>query len=46
VKSDDFKVVNGHPTFDKKYDTFNALESANGYIRHNFREGWTLPAMP
>jgi hypothetical protein len=46
VKSDDFKVVNGHPTFDKKYDTFNALESANSYIRHNYREGWKLPEMP
>jgi hypothetical protein len=46
VKSDDFKVVSGHPTFDKKYETFNALESANGYIRHNYREGWKLPEMP
>ena len=26
VKSDDFRVVDGHPTFDKKYETFNALE--------------------
>jgi hypothetical protein len=46
VKSDDFKVVDGHPTFDKKYETFNALESANVYIKHNYREGWNLPAMP
>ena len=22
--TDDFKVVDGHPTFDKKYETFNA----------------------
>jgi predicted dehydrogenase len=46
VKSDDFKVENGHPTFDKKYDTFNALESANSYIKHSYREGWKLPDMP
>jgi hypothetical protein len=46
VKSDDFKVVDGHPRFDKKYEKFNALESANGYIRHNYREGWKLPEMP
>jgi len=46
VKSDDFKVVNGHPTFDKKYNTFNALESSNSYIKHNYREGWKLPDMP
>ena len=46
VKSDDFKVVDGHPTFEKKYETFNAMESAKGYIRHNYRDGWSLPAMP
>jgi hypothetical protein len=44
--TDDFKVADGHPTFDKKYETFNALESANKYIRHTYREGWSLPAMP
>jgi hypothetical protein len=46
VKSDDFKVVDGNPTFEKKYETFNALESAGKYIRHEYREGWSLPAMP
>jgi len=44
--SDDFKVVDGHPTFDKKYQTFNALESAEKYIKHTYREGWSLPSMP
>jgi hypothetical protein len=44
--SDDFKVVDGHPTFDKKYVTFNALESAGNYIKHSYRDGWSLPAMP
>jgi hypothetical protein len=44
--SDDFKVTDGHPTFDKKYDTFNALASANKYIRHTYRDSWNLPAMP
>jgi hypothetical protein len=44
--TDDFKVVDGHPTFDKKFDTFNALTTANEYIRHTYREGWNLPAMP
>jgi hypothetical protein len=46
VKSDDFKVVDGNPTFEKKYETFNALESAGKYIRHEYREGWSLPTMP
>jgi hypothetical protein len=44
--TDDFKVVDGHPTFDKKYETFNALESAEKYIKHNYREGWSLASMP
>ena len=43
---DDFKVVDGHPTFDKKYQTFNALGSANKYIRHEYRQGWSLPPIP
>ena len=46
VKSDDFKVVDCHPTFDKKYETFNALENAGKYIIHEYRVGWSLPAMP
>jgi hypothetical protein len=44
--SDDFSVKDGHPTFDKKYESFNALESANSYIKHTYRDGWQLPAMP
>jgi len=46
VISDDFKITDGHPTFDKKYDTFNAMEVAGKYIKHTYREGWSLPAMP
>ena len=43
VTSDDFKVIDGHPYFDTKYAEFNALEAANEYIRHTYREGWSLP---
>lgn len=46
VTSDDFKVIDGHPYFDTKYAEFNALEAANEYIRHTYREGWSLPEMP
>jgi len=46
VTSDEFKVINGHPHFNTQYATFNALEAAGGYIRHNCREGWNLPDMP
>jgi predicted dehydrogenase len=46
MKSDDFKVVDGHPTFEKQFDTFNAQASAREYIKHTYREGWNLPDMP
>ena len=41
VTSDDFKVIDGHPYFDTEYAEFNALEAANEYIRHTYREGWS-----
>ena len=43
VKSDDFSVIDGHPHFDTKYVTLNAEETVKEYIKHNYREGWTLP---
>ena len=46
VTSDEFSVIDGHPTFNKQFAKSNALESANGYIKHKYREGWNLPAMP
>lgn len=44
--SDDFKVIDGHPNFDKQFATFNALASADEYIKHTYRAGWSLPAIP
>jgi hypothetical protein len=46
VTSDEFKVIDGHPHFNTQYARFNALEAATGYIKHNYRDGWNLPAMP
>ena len=46
VKSDDFKIVDGHPSFDKPKDKFNAKEFAQELIKHTYRDGWSLPAMP
>jgi hypothetical protein len=46
VTSDDFRVVDGHPHFDTKYTTLDALETASEYIRHTYRDGWELPEMP
>ncbi len=46
MTSDEFKVIDGHPHFNTQYATFNALEEATKYIKHNYREGWKLPEMP
>jgi predicted dehydrogenase len=46
VTTNNFKVVEGHPHFKTQYEKFNALERANEYIRHTYRDGWNLPAMP
>ena len=46
VKSDDFQIVDGHPTFNKPSDKFNAKAFARELIKHTYRDGWSLPAMP
>jgi predicted dehydrogenase len=45
VTMDEFKVVNGHPNFNTQYASFNAKQSAREYIRHTYREGWSLPVI-
>jgi len=42
VTSDKFKVINGDPKFDTQFETINAKQAAEGYIKHNYREGWKL----
>jgi predicted dehydrogenase len=44
--SHDFKVVDGNPEFNVKFQKFNALDSAREYIKHTYQNGWSLPAMP
>lgn len=47
VVEDGFQIKDGHPTFDKKWtDAVNAREFAQELIKHNYRSGWSLPAMP
>jgi hypothetical protein len=46
VKSDDFKIEDGHPTFNKPSDKFNAKAFSQELIKHTYRSGWSLPAMP
>ena len=42
VTTDKFTVIDGHPHFDTKYATIKAKPAAEEYIRHTYREGWTL----
>lgn len=46
ITSDEFRIIDGHPNFDTKYAGFNASGAANEFIRHTYREGWSLPDMP
>jgi hypothetical protein len=44
---DGFNIEDGNPTFSREYtDPINALQFANGLIRKQYRQGWTLPDMP
>ena len=45
VTLDEFKVIDGHPHFNTQYAKSNAIEAASGFIKHSYREGWSLPAM-
>ena len=42
VTSDKFTVIDGHPHFDTKYATIKAKPAAEEYIKHTYREGWSL----
>ena len=47
IKEDGYKIVDGHPTFDKKMsDPVNAREMAQEMIKHTYQNGWKLPSMP
>ena len=40
VTTDEFAVIDGHPHFDTKYETINARQAADEYVKHSYREGW------
>jgi hypothetical protein len=47
VMEDKFSIHNGHPTFNKKWtDPMPANAFAAELIKHTYRNGWNLPAMP
>lgn len=41
----EYTVVDGHPTFSKKTVRLNAKTTIQEFIKHNYRKGWTLPAL-
>ncbi len=44
---DDFRIHDGHPTFNKKWtEPLNARAFSRELIRHTYRDGWNLPEMP
>src|SRR5680860_1187083 len=46
VKTNGFEMDNGIPTWNTEHVDLNALESAAEYIKHTYRNGWSLPPMP
>lgn len=46
MTSSGFKMVDGRPSFNNQFETVGALANAADYIRHPYRSGWELPAMP
>ena len=46
TKVDGFAMIDRMPTWNSERVELNALASAEEYIKHEYREGWTLPPMP
>jgi len=47
VIKDGFTIIDGDPKFDKTWtEPENAQAFAAELVKHNYREGWSLPAMP
>lgn len=42
VQSDKFEIIDGHPHFETKHETMNARAAAEEYIRHTYRQGWSM----
>ncbi|MEG1905164.1 MAG: gfo/Idh/MocA family oxidoreductase, partial [Bacteroidales bacterium] len=46
VTVDDYAVIDGDPKFDRRFADFNASEMAEEWIKHTYKNGFTLPDMP
>ena len=45
--SDNFTITDGDPRFDRKWtDPMNAKQFATEMVKHNYRNGWSLPDIP
>jgi len=43
----DFSIINGDPTWhNKDTEPVNAQEFAAKLVKHQYREGWSIPDMP
>lgn len=46
VTLNEYAVIDGDPHFDRRYAEFNAKEMAEEWIKHTYRNGFSLPEMP
>lgn len=46
VNSFAFEMVNGRPKWNVENVKLNALEPVQEYIKHTYKNGWSLPQMP
>ncbi|WP_010664903.1 Gfo/Idh/MocA family protein [Marinilabilia salmonicolor] len=46
VTKDKFEVIDGDPKFQREYAEFNAKSMAEEWVKHTYRNGWSLPNMP
>ncbi|MDR1808968.1 MAG: Gfo/Idh/MocA family oxidoreductase [Prevotella sp.] len=46
TKADNFSIHDGHPTFNRDEEDIHAKTFAQELIKHTYRDGWSLPAMP
>lgn len=44
--SDNFTIIDGDPKFNRPDIKMNARQFASEMVKHNYRQGWTLPGMP
>jgi hypothetical protein len=46
IEQDNFTIEDGHPSFGTVRQRHNARAMAEEMIKHTYRDGWALPAMP